>query len=162
MNPPAASWRFDAIGTRWQIDSAAVLDDTARARIGALIDGFDREWSRFRPDSLVSALAARALSEGTERYDAIGLVEAAERLGAELHASAGWDAASASVEVPAPRDGTVETLHRATAGWVAGVQDLLGQWAVQVKRAADAGWDSLAEDAVRRAWLLLRFEAADG
>ncbi len=59
MNPPAASWRFDAIGTRWQIDSAAVLDDTARARIGALIDGFDREWSRFRPDSLVSALAAR-------------------------------------------------------------------------------------------------------
>lgn len=53
----------------------------------------------------VSALAARALSEGTERYDAIALVEAAERLGAELHAAAGWDAASMSVEVPATRLG---------------------------------------------------------
>jgi len=53
----------------------------------------------------VSALAARALSEGTERYDAIAFVEAAERLGAELHASAGWDAASTSVEVPGTRLG---------------------------------------------------------
>ncbi len=53
----------------------------------------------------VSALAARAISEGTERYDAIALVEASERLGAELHAAAGWDAASTSVEVPAPRLG---------------------------------------------------------
>jgi predicted Zn-dependent peptidase len=51
----------------------------------------------------VSGLAARALSEGTARYDAIGFVEAAERLGAELHASAGWDAASTSVEVPGTR-----------------------------------------------------------
>ena len=48
-------------------------------------------------------LAARALSEGTERYDAIELVEAAERLGASLHAEASWDATSAGVEVPAAR-----------------------------------------------------------
>ena len=47
-----------------------------------------------------TVLAARALSEGTERYDAIGLVEASERLGASLHAEAGWDALSAGVEVP--------------------------------------------------------------
>lgn len=53
----------------------------------------------------VSALAARALSEGTDRYDAIALVEASERLGAELHASAGWDATSTSVEVPGSRLG---------------------------------------------------------
>src|SRR6185437_6669267 len=45
-------------------------------------------------------LAARALSEGTERYDAIALVEATERLGASLHAEASWDAMSAAVEVP--------------------------------------------------------------
>jgi len=50
-----------------------------------------------------TVLAARALSEGTEHYDAIGLVEAAERLGASLHAEAGWDALSAGVEVPVDR-----------------------------------------------------------
>jgi zinc protease len=53
----------------------------------------------------VSSLTARALSEGTERYDAIALVEASERLGAELHAAAGWDATTAGVEVPASRLG---------------------------------------------------------
>jgi len=50
-----------------------------------------------------TVLAARALSEGTERFDAIQLVEAAERLGASLHAEAGWDALHASVDVPADR-----------------------------------------------------------
>ena len=56
------------------------------------------------PDTAgATVLAARALSEGTERYDAIGLVEASERLGASLHAEAGWDALSAGVEVPAAR-----------------------------------------------------------
>jgi zinc protease len=50
-----------------------------------------------------TVLAARALSEGTERFDAIALVEAGERLGASLHADAGWDAMSVSVDVPAPR-----------------------------------------------------------
>ncbi len=51
----------------------------------------------------VTVLAARALSEGTARHDAVGFVEAAERLGASVHAEAGWDASSASVEVPATR-----------------------------------------------------------
>ena len=46
-----------------------------------------------------AVLAARALSEGTEQHDAIALVEAAERLGASIHAEAGWDATSASVDV---------------------------------------------------------------
>ena len=50
-----------------------------------------------------TVLAARALSEGTERFDAISLVEASERLGASLHADAGWDAMTVSVDVPAPR-----------------------------------------------------------
>jgi len=50
-----------------------------------------------------TVLAARALTEGTERYDAIALVEAGERLGASIHADAGWDALSVSVEVPAAR-----------------------------------------------------------
>jgi zinc protease len=51
----------------------------------------------------VTALMARALTEGTEQHDAIGLTEAAERLGASLHAEAGWDGLSVSVEVPAER-----------------------------------------------------------
>lgn len=50
-----------------------------------------------------TVLAARALPEGTERYDAIGLVEASERLGASLHADAGWDSTSIGVDVPAAR-----------------------------------------------------------
>jgi zinc protease len=48
-------------------------------------------------------LAARALTEGTERYDAVGLTEASERLGASLHAEAGWDATSIGVDVPTTR-----------------------------------------------------------
>jgi predicted Zn-dependent peptidase len=52
-----------------------------------------------------TVLAARALTEGTERYDAVALVEAAERLGAAIHVEAGWDAFQASVDVPASRLG---------------------------------------------------------
>jgi zinc protease len=50
-----------------------------------------------------TVLAARALSEGTQRYDAMELVEASERLGASLHIEAGWDALTASVDVPRER-----------------------------------------------------------
>ena len=48
----------------------------------------------------VTALMARALTEGTKHRDAIQLTEAAERLGASLHAEAGW---SAVLRVPARR-----------------------------------------------------------
>ncbi|HUQ44608.1 MAG TPA: pitrilysin family protein [Candidatus Limnocylindria bacterium] len=54
----------------------------------------------------VTSLMARALTEGTNRHDAIGLTEAAERLGASLHAEAGWDGLSISVDVPAERLGS--------------------------------------------------------
>jgi predicted Zn-dependent peptidase len=52
-----------------------------------------------------TVLGARALTEGTERFDAVELIEAAERLGASLHVEAGWDALQASVDVPASRLG---------------------------------------------------------
>ncbi len=48
-------------------------------------------------------LAARAMTEGTERYPDVELVEAAERLGATLHAEASWDGFAATVDVPASR-----------------------------------------------------------
>jgi zinc protease len=54
-------------------------------------------------DAGATVLAARTLTEGTERYDAIALVEASERLGASIHADAGWDAMSIGVDVPATR-----------------------------------------------------------
>ena len=58
-----------------------------------------------------TVLAARALSEGTERYDAIQLTEASERLGASIHAEAGWDALTAGVDVPRDRlEGALELL----------------------------------------------------
>ena len=50
-----------------------------------------------------TVLSSRALTEGTERYDAIALVEATERLGASLHADASWDSYAVGVEVPASR-----------------------------------------------------------
>jgi predicted Zn-dependent peptidase len=57
------------------------------------------------PDAVGGAtvLAARGLTEGTEVRDAIALTEAAERLGASIHAEAGWDATSAGLDVPASR-----------------------------------------------------------
>ncbi len=50
-----------------------------------------------------TVLSSRALTEGTERYDAVALVEATERLGASLHAEAGWDAYTVGIDVPATR-----------------------------------------------------------
>lgn len=51
-----AIWRFDAIGTVWEIESAHELDRDARDSVGAVIARFDREWSRFRADSDVTRL----------------------------------------------------------------------------------------------------------
>lgn len=59
------------------------------------------------PDTAGGAtvLVARALSEGTSRFDAVAFVEAAERLGATLHGEASWDGFIASVDVPGARLG---------------------------------------------------------
>ena len=55
-----AVWRFDAIGTAWEIETRAPLDHSTRAAVTDVVDRFDREWSRFRDDSLVSSLARGA------------------------------------------------------------------------------------------------------
>lgn len=52
-----ALWPFEAIGTRWEIETERPLDASARARVGAVVDAFDRTWSRFRADSGVARLA---------------------------------------------------------------------------------------------------------
>lgn len=56
--PAREAWRFEAIGTSWEIETDAPLAAEVRGSVSALIDAFDRAWSRFRPDSSVSALAA--------------------------------------------------------------------------------------------------------
>lgn len=55
--PHAVPWRFDAIGTTWEIATTVALDAGIRSAVSALIDRFDAEWSRFRDDSVVSRLA---------------------------------------------------------------------------------------------------------
>lgn len=96
---------FPAIATHRLANGLTILvaDLPGRPLISAsliMLNGAADERAEFAG---ATVLAARALSEGTEHYDAIGLVEAAERLGASLHAEAGWDALSAGVEVPVDR-----------------------------------------------------------
>lgn len=54
------STRFEAIGTSWQIDTDRGLTEGQWACIHDRIEGYDRTWSRFRADSLVSRAAAGA------------------------------------------------------------------------------------------------------
>ncbi len=81
----------------------AVIDLPGRPLVSAAL--VLRNGAADEPDGEGGAtvLAARALTEGTERFDAVALVEATERLGAGLHAEAGWDAMSIGVDVPAAR-----------------------------------------------------------
>lgn len=58
--PPPDAWQFEAIGTTWQIDTDEPLDTDVRAEVLRRIDEFDRVWSRFRADSLVSEIATRS------------------------------------------------------------------------------------------------------
>ncbi|MFI5430258.1 FAD:protein FMN transferase [Aeromicrobium sp. UC242_57] len=53
-------WTFEAIGTAWQIDTRAPLPSDVQAAVLARIEEFDRVWSRFRPDSLVTEMSHRA------------------------------------------------------------------------------------------------------
>lgn len=50
-----------------------------------------------------TVLAARAMTEGTEHYPGVELIEAGERLGATLHVDASWDAFTVSVDVVGSR-----------------------------------------------------------
>ncbi|HEX3429157.1 MAG TPA: pitrilysin family protein [Candidatus Limnocylindrales bacterium] len=83
--------------------SLAVVNLPGRPLVSAML--VLRNGAGDEPDGEAGAtvLAARALTEGTERYDAIALVEAGERLGAAIHADAGWDAMTIGVDVPATR-----------------------------------------------------------
>ncbi|MFT3663267.1 MAG: FAD:protein FMN transferase [Gordonia sp. (in: high G+C Gram-positive bacteria)] len=53
-------WAFDGIGTGWQIDTPRPLTEPERGAVLALVERFDRDWSRFRPDSVVETLRTAA------------------------------------------------------------------------------------------------------
>lgn len=53
-----ASLSFDAIGAPWQIDTAEPIGSTTEAALRNRIETFDRTWSRFRDDSLVTRISA--------------------------------------------------------------------------------------------------------
>ena len=55
--PSGSRWEFEAIGTRWQVDTDVELSASVRSEVGAEIEAFDRAWSRFRPDAEIAALA---------------------------------------------------------------------------------------------------------
>lgn len=57
--PTSASWTFEAIGTHWSIDSEHPLPPPVRASVTDLVARFDADWSRFRDDSIVAAVASR-------------------------------------------------------------------------------------------------------
>lgn len=82
--PLAHSWAFEAIGTAWRIDAASPLDDGVRDEITGAIAAFDREWSRFRADSLVSRLGEEG-GEAPAPADAVAMLDAYDALETATH-----------------------------------------------------------------------------
>jgi len=112
-----AVWRFDAIGTRWEVETETPLSDASRTAVEGVIEAFDADWSRFRTDSVVTRLRATpgtvpAPSDTAAMLDAYRQLSAATDgavsplVGAGMEAL-GYDAAI-SLQVgppqPAPRD----------------------------------------------------------
>src|SRR5690606_33699303 len=53
------SLEFEAIGTRWQIDTADPIGTELDSALHERIDSFDATWSRFRDDSLVAEISRK-------------------------------------------------------------------------------------------------------
>lgn len=78
----SAVWAFEAIGTAWSIETAHDLPAEARAEVGRVVEGFDRDWSRFRDDSMVARLG-RSGGTASSPPDAVAMLD----LYAELDAA---------------------------------------------------------------------------
>ena len=53
-------YAFEALGTPWVIETANEIPALVKSRIGARIELFDAQYSRFRNDSLVTAISKKA------------------------------------------------------------------------------------------------------
>lgn len=113
------TWRFDAIGTRWEIETSEPVPDADRAAVRERIASFDATWSRFRDDSLVARLAREGgaapapadAADMLELYSALSEATggAVNPLVGESLAALGYDAAlslQAGEPAPAPRQWT--------------------------------------------------------
>lgn len=71
--PRPGRWRgycsFPATGASWTIRSPAPLSAALRRRVAELVASFERTWSRFRPDSLVSRAARGEFGAGPALLD---------------------------------------------------------------------------------------------
>ncbi len=139
---PLGPTSFEAIGTTWRIgvggagtptsSLGAPLSDDDRAAVLARIAQFDRDWSRFRDDSLVARIAQQAGSWSLPA-DAAPLLDLYERLHAATDARLsplvgaslerlGYDAAyrlvPAGDPLPAPRWQDSLALRRTPDGLV--------------------------------------------
>lgn len=86
MESPTQLFRFETIGTSWEIETDEPMGQQLRQRILERVRTFDSTYSRFRPDSLVSRVAAA--SEGGRfefPEDAVALFDLYDR----LHAATG-------------------------------------------------------------------------
>lgn len=113
-----AIWRFDAIGTTWEIETSKDLGADERRLVGAEIDRFDREWSRFRSDSAVTRVGRDGGSISSPDAGAMldayldlsqATTGAVNPLVADSLAALGYDASYslvASDPIAAPRDWT--------------------------------------------------------
>lgn len=76
MKPQPESWRFDAIGTAWTIDTTDAVSDAQRAAVADLVADVDRTWSRFREDGGVARLrAGESVDLGTEAVTLLDLYD---------------------------------------------------------------------------------------
>ncbi|HEY0188453.1 MAG TPA: FAD:protein FMN transferase [Cellulomonas sp.] len=76
LRPDGARTEFDAIGTRWQIDTAEPLPAEVESAVDARIATFDQDWSRFRPDSWVSRVARAGVGDHLLPADAAPMLDA--------------------------------------------------------------------------------------
>ncbi len=128
------AWLFEALGTAWRIDSPGGVDPDTRAAVAARIEQFERDWSRFRPDSLVTRIArspaggswllpadAPALFDLYESLHALSGGRLSPLVGASLE-RLGYDAAyrlrPAGPPIAAPAWSDVLQLESTTAGLV--------------------------------------------
>jgi len=57
VDPLPVAWRFEAIGTHWRIDTREPLPGGVATAVTERVVRFDQDWSRFRADARIAALA---------------------------------------------------------------------------------------------------------
>jgi hypothetical protein len=134
-----SAWEFDAIGTAWRIETARPLDAHARSTVARIIDEFDREWSRFRSDSVVTGLAAGTRPSRRPPGELVPVTEAA---GARASVVAG-DVRSANNDraaASAASRATTTRLRLRSSGDRNGLVDGVGFICLAFLREGSFGW----------------------